>query len=70
MNYSQFLFSQLIKDLLKTNYTIPYDTLFDVSLMIYNDYNESKYNDSNKDEYYCIVEYIQNNEEKLLNYFN
>ena len=70
MNYSQFLFSQLIKDLLKTNYTIQYDTLFDVSLMIYNDYNESKYNDSNKDEYSCMVEYIQNNEEKLLNYLN
>ena len=70
MNYSQFLFNQLLRDLLKTNYPMPYDILFDVSLIAYRDYNESNYNDSNKDEYSCMVSYIENNTEKLLTYFN
>ena len=70
MNYSQFLFSQLLRDLLRTYYPIPYDMLFDISLTAYRDYNESNYNDSNKDEYSCMVSYIKNNNEKLLTYFN
>ena len=70
MNYSQFLFSQLLRDLLRTYYPIPYDMLFDISLTTYRDYNESNYNDSNKDEYSCMVSYIKNNNEKLLTYFN
>ena len=70
MNYSRFLFSQLIRDLLKTNYPIAYDILFDVSLIIYNDYDESNYNNPNEDEYACMVSYIRNNTEKLLTYFN
>jgi hypothetical protein len=70
MNYSQFLFSQLLRDLLKTNHPIEYDTLFEVSSRIYKDYDESNYNDSNKDEYSCMVSYIENNTEKLLTYFN
>lgn len=70
MNYSQFLFSQLLRDYLRTNYPIEYDILFEVSLISYRDYNESNYNDSNKDEYSCMVSYIENNTEKLLTYFN
>jgi hypothetical protein len=70
MNYSQFLFSQLIRDLLKTKYPIEYDRLFEISSIIYKDYDESNYNNPNEDEYACMVSYIENNIEKLLTYFN
>ena len=70
MNYSEFLFSQLIRDIIKTKHPIEYDILFEISSSIYNDYDESNYNNPNEDEYACMVSYIRNNNEKLLTYFN
>lgn len=70
MNYSKFLFSQLIRDIIETKYGIEYDILFDVSQIIYRDYFDSKYNNVNKPEYECMTEYIKDNTEKIKTYFN
>jgi hypothetical protein len=69
MNYSQFLFSQLLVAMVDTKYPIEYDILYDVSKIIYRDYDESKHNISDKNEYDCMVDYIQCNIESIKTYF-
>ena len=61
MNYSQFLFSQLLVAMVDTKYPINYDILYDVSKIMYRDYDESNHNVSDKNEYDCMVDYIQCN---------
>jgi hypothetical protein len=69
MNYSQFLFSQLLVAMVDTKYPIEYDILYDGSQIIYKDYDGSKHNISNKNEYDCMVDYIQCNIETIKPYF-
>lgn len=67
MIYEQFLFSQLLRDIIPEFDTIAYDELYDFSNKIYsNDFFKSSYNNTKIDLYNCIEEYIKNNKENLL----
>lgn len=55
-NYSFFLFCQLY-NVIHPNET-PYDVLFNELENLFNDYEESIYNDSDKGEYECMTEFL------------
>jgi transcription termination factor NusB len=65
MTYSQFLFSQLLRDLIFTANEKEYDLLFELSNNLYNNFENSEENKQDKSEYECIVDYIYNNTEYL-----
>jgi hypothetical protein len=63
-SYSFFLFYKLYSLIVKVdNYA--YDVLFDDVLSWYIQYDSSKYNDGNKPEYECILEYIRANQNEM-----
>lgn len=57
-NYSFFLFSKLHEFYHESD--TPYDELFGEVVAMYEDYENSAYNDSNKPEYECMVNYLSN----------
>ena len=59
MNYSQFLFSELLLTYTKWFKDLPYDLKFSTALSEYEKYDKSSFNDSNKGEYQCIEDYIK-----------
>ncbi len=65
MTYNQFLFSQLLRDLVISANEKEYDLLFDVSKILYERYENSEENKQEKSEYDCIVEYLHNNRKYL-----
>lgn len=56
-NYSFFLFSQLYT-VANPNDLTPYDMLFGDLQKLHSDFEESLYNDPDKGEYECMVEFI------------
>jgi hypothetical protein len=58
-NYSFFLFSRLYGLYYDTD-TLPYDELFGEVVVMYENYENSAYNDSNKPEYECMIDYLYN----------
>jgi len=56
MNYSFFLFSQL-HSVIHPNET-PYDILFEELQELHSDFEESLYNDPEKGEYECMVDFL------------
>jgi hypothetical protein len=60
MNYSQYLFSCLFKLFNSEFEQMAYDIQFDEALYEYALFENSGFNDSNKGEYECIVEYLTN----------
>ena len=63
-SYSFFLFSKLYQIIVKVD-DYAYDILFDDILSWYKQYDTSIYNDGNKPEYECIVEYIENYKKEM-----
>jgi hypothetical protein len=57
-SYSFFLFSKLYSLIVKVD-DYAYDVLYDDILSWYMIYDASTYNDGNKPEYECMIEYIQ-----------
>jgi len=64
MNYSFFLFSKLY-DATYPN-ELPYDQLFVDLQELYLDYQESIYNDPDKGEYECIVDFLNSHKELVI----
>lgn len=64
MTYSEFLFSQLFYGFIETNDTeyeqLEYDIIFPIIVEHYKKYISSIYNDDNKGEYACMLDYIYN----------
>lgn len=64
MNYSEFLFSQLFYNYIENNDTeyqeLEYDIVYPIIVEHYKNYIGSSYNDDNKGEYACMLEYIYN----------
>jgi hypothetical protein len=58
MNYSQYLFSCLVKLFDEEFEQMPYDVQFDATIDEYEIFENSKFNDGNKGEYECIVDYL------------
>ena len=58
MNYNQYLFSCLMKLFDSDFEQMEYDIQFDVAIAEYEEFENSKYNDVNRPEYECIVEYL------------
>jgi len=58
MDYNQYLFSCLLKLFDKEFEQMEYDIQFDVAIAEYEIFENSKYNDVNRPEYECIVEYL------------
>lgn len=58
MNYNQYLFSCLMKLFDKEFEQMEYDIQFDVAIAEYEIFENSKYNDVNRPEYECIVDYL------------
>ena len=67
MNYSQYLFGQLIQALTNGCGNVPYDMLFPVTMCLYDGYEGSEYDIEDKSEYDCMVNYIKNNDMLILN---
>jgi hypothetical protein len=57
MNYSFFLFSQLY-NVIHPNDPTPYDMLFGDLQELHSDFEESLYNDPDKGEYECMVDFL------------
>jgi hypothetical protein len=67
MNYSQFLMTQLLRDIYKEYNELPYDILWDLSFDFYNNhYLNSQWDNENHDLYYCIQNFIEDNKDFLL----
>lgn len=58
MDYNQYLFSCLLKLFDKEFEQMEYDIQFDVAIGEYEIFENSNYNDVNRPEYECIVEYL------------
>lgn len=65
MDYSLFLFTKLYDVIVGLNYE--YDLMFGDLQVLYKDYSESAFNDPNKGEYDCMVDYLKANRIELLN---
>ena len=63
-SYSFFLFSKLYSLIVKVD-DYAYDVLYDDILSWYIIYDESTYNDGNKPEYECMVEYITTHKKEM-----
>jgi hypothetical protein len=59
MNYSFYLFSKLFDNFYPTE--TPYDFLFEEVCRMYEDYLKSPYDNPKKDEYSCMVDYLNEN---------
>lgn len=59
MNYNQYLFASLLKELDKEFSELEYDIQFDVAIAEYEEFENSDYNDVERPEYECIVEYLK-----------
>ena len=59
MNYSFFLFTQLYRAIIDPTDEQPYDLMFDDLVDLYWIYDTSEFNTSNKDEYQCMVSFLQ-----------
>lgn len=64
MNYSFFLFTKLFDVIIDVNYE--YDALFEDLQTLYEGYQVSSFNDPNKGEYECMVEYLQHHRKEIL----
>lgn len=63
-SYSFFLFSKLYSAIIKVD-DYAYDVLYDDILSWYISYDASTYNDGNKPEYECMVEYIRAHKKEM-----
>lgn len=63
--YSFFLFGQLTSAILKVEYE--YDIFFEDVRQLYNEYNDSSFNDANQSEYDCMVNYLNSIKETFKN---
>jgi hypothetical protein len=66
IDYSLFLFIKLFDWVHKPN--VCYDTEFEEVMRMYEHYNNSPYNNPNKDEYECMVNYLKANSPDFTNY--
>lgn len=67
MNYSLYLFSKLFDVVI--NLECEYDVMFEFVNDLFNDFQFSKYNDTNKGEYECIVKFLTENKQVITNQF-
>ena len=63
MNYSEFLFTQLLRDV--AGVQVEYDVLWEESDAIYKIYEDSEFNNPNKPEYECMVDFIKHHREAI-----
>ncbi len=59
MIYSQYLFACLLKEFDKEFSELEYDIQYDVAIGEYEEFENSDYNNVEKPEYECMVEYIK-----------
>lgn len=67
MNYNVYLFSCLLKIYDKEFNELEYDLQFQRVPKLYEDFFESDFNNENKSEYDCMIEYL---EDKYIKYFD
>lgn len=58
MDYSQYLFSCLLKLFDSEFEQMEYDIQYAITISEYEKFENSPYNDENRGEYECIVEYL------------
>lgn len=63
MNYSEFLFTQLLRDV--AGVQVEYDVLWDRSDAIYKIYDDSEFNSPHNPEYECMVDFIKHYKETI-----
>ena len=66
MNYSQYLFGQLLQAKFVEVGSIPYDELYPLTMELYTCFEDSDENIDTRSEYDCMERYITNNETFLL----
>ena len=64
MNYNQYLYSCLLKLYDKNFAELEYDLQFELLPTLYKSFEESTFNDPNKGEYECIINYLTNQYKK------
>lgn len=59
MNYSQFLFSQLLMEFSEKYKNMEHDLLYIEAQNLYSEFEQSQFNIDDASEYDCIVEYLK-----------
>ena len=70
MQYSEFLFCQLFYCVLGEPANIEYDLAFPIIQIEYSKYNKSSFNNDEKNEYDCIIDYLNNNKDNIIKMLN
>lgn len=58
MDYSMFLFCNILRDHVSSFNELPFDEMYDKYIPYYNKFVKSEYNVDTKSEYDCMDEYI------------
>ena len=58
MNYSEFLFVNLLREFNSNYNELPYDEMFSEYSNLFIDYENSKFNVDNKTEYQCMCDFF------------
>lgn len=66
MNYSEYLFGQLLQNYFVEAQNVPYDELYPLTKELYKCFEYSDENIEVKSEYDCMEKYIRNHESFLL----
>jgi hypothetical protein len=64
MEYQEYLFAQLLSIYDEEFKEMPYDDQYELVPQLYEDFFNSKFNDTLKGEYDCIVNYLSANQHK------
>ena len=64
MDYTEFLFSQLLREFSSRYNELPYDEMFTAHTSIFIEYEQSSQSKQNKSEYDCICDFLN---QKLTN---
>jgi hypothetical protein len=59
MDYTSFLFSNLLREFNKSYDELPYDEMYDKHIALLLEYEKSKFNVDDKTEYQCIVDFME-----------
>lgn len=60
MNYSSYLFNNLLKEFSAYHSELPYDEMYDAHTDLMIKFEKSEYNTSEKSEYHCICDFLKN----------
>ena len=68
MNYTSFLFSNLLREFNESYNELPYDEMFSAHVDLLIQFETSEFNVNDKTEYQCIVDFMEKEEVNKLKF--